>query len=1004
MMVARQGVFSLPAAILSEPNKIKLMKNIYMGIAFLLMVFNRSTASDLTGIFPLTNQILVLHFDDGYAVYHQKGQPRSNEYVVVEPLNLSNAVQKSNYTITSTGDIFYQSARHPVEIGRKSKGTEFTWMCKNWNNGCINNQPDHVKEHYIYLFLPEKLKHNQNYTLNINQLAGNKNVWNFTYDETELVSPSIHSNILGYKPDAQHKFAYLYQWMGDKGGLNLSSYAGKRFYLIDHFTKEPVFEGTVKLRKLKNNMETGQSNETPGANFLGADVYECDFSAFKQHGKYRLVVEEMGCSMSFRIDNGIYQQVYYTSIRGLYHNRSGIELTEPYTEFVRPAPHNPLVTPGFSEKLKYTTSRFIDWNNGDHANSDKPAIEAGIKGSIDSWGWYQDAGDWDGYYTHLNIPTILLFSWQIAPENYTDNQLNIPESSNGIPDILDEAAWLPRFFYRTRNELIRKGYGSGGVGGRVCGDHFGNDGEGIPSYEDTKRIYIVSGEDPHTTFKYAGVAAQLAFSLQKLGAQDPEGVDWKKEAIESYQWAINNTRIGDENIKPAMPDRLRDFRAFAAASLYQLTGDQKYSKQFEIDLASLSSSDFLTGEKRWAPFVLAAFAGDVAVNPNLKNKCKLALLNTADAMVTSADSRACRWGGDFYFPMLIGQPTTPMIFEIIMGYHLSRQDNPEKSSNYLSVIHTTADYFLGTNPLHTTWITGLGINRPQRVFHIDSWYNGKDDMAPGITPYGPWRHETYFTGQGPWDVAWTYQSIYPANIAVWPGHERWYGNYTCPLNAEFTVHQNTILNAAVYGFLSGPANPAFVPNRKPVVNQVQMIRTGDQSATDTLIIKVTASDPDGDNTIHKVEFYNDRQKIGEDYSFPYQLEFIPETNKTLKVKIKVIDEAGAFSYAEKIETVTVSTINATAPRTYINICPNPFKHKITFGMHRNNPGQVHLKIYNLNGSLIWQVKKDISGRSLDELEWIPDKCTISEGLYLYNLKYLCNEKMEEFTGKIIYQN
>src|SRR5665811_2041222 len=114
--------------------------------------------------------------------------------------------------------------------------------------------------------------------------------------------------------------------------------------------------------------------------------------------EYILAVEGVGCSFPFKIENDIYRLPFYTSVRGLYHNRSGIELKEPYTEFTRPAPHNPLITPGFAGKLKYTSSRFIDWTNSDNDNSnpdrpDKKAIEAGMKGPVDSWGWYQDAGD-----------------------------------------------------------------------------------------------------------------------------------------------------------------------------------------------------------------------------------------------------------------------------------------------------------------------------------------------------------------------------------------------------------------------------------------------------------------------------------------------------------------------------------------------------------------------------------------------------------------------------------
>ena len=155
---------------------------------------------------------------------------------------------------------------------------------------------------------------------------------------------------------------------------------------------------------------------------------------------------------------------FYTTVRGLYHNRSGIALTQPCTEFTRNAPHNPNITSGFAGKLRYTASRFVDWNNGDNDPADKPAIEAGDKGPLNTWGWYQDAGDWDTYYSHLNIPCMLMFTWEAAPDHFRDNELNIPESGNGIPDILDEASWLLRFYYRTRHEIIQQGYGTGGVG------------------------------------------------------------------------------------------------------------------------------------------------------------------------------------------------------------------------------------------------------------------------------------------------------------------------------------------------------------------------------------------------------------------------------------------------------------------------------------------------------------------------------------------------------------
>jgi len=52
----------------------------------------------------------------------------------------------------------------------------------------------------------------------------------------------------------------------------------------------------------------------------------------------------------------------------------------------------------------------------------------------------------------------------MAPGNFRDGELTIPESGNGVPDILDEASWLPRFCRRLRHELIAKKWARAGSG------------------------------------------------------------------------------------------------------------------------------------------------------------------------------------------------------------------------------------------------------------------------------------------------------------------------------------------------------------------------------------------------------------------------------------------------------------------------------------------------------------------------------------------------------------
>ena len=174
-------------------------------------------------------------------------------------------------------------------------------------------------------------------------------------------------------------------------------------------------------------------------------------------------------------------------------------------------------------------------------------------------------------------------------------------------------------------------------------------------------------------------------------------------------------------------------------------------------------------------------------------------------LLTAAGMRSARYGGDPWLPMLIGQGTTPLVFEGIMAYGIVRDREPIKAASYLAVLHTTADYFLGTNPLNMTWVTGLGERSPEQLFHLDSWYDDHDGFPAGFTPYGPWRRMPGFSITGPWDIHWPESSVHPA-IDAWPGHERWFGQQTAPLMAEFTVHQNTVNCAALYGALSGAAD------------------------------------------------------------------------------------------------------------------------------------------------------------------------------------------------------
>lgn len=860
-------------------------------------------ASDIVDVQALNSRIILLHFDDGYVRYHQKGESRQNEWVVSEPLDVIKAANNRSYRIEGAAG-YYARPRNPVKVTRKSKGTEFTWLCQSYSSsvGCINASSDHATEHWIYLHLSEPLVEGETYRVYTGDVAGNGSEWKLDFTLEKNRSEAIHVNLVGYEPSAPKKYGYVYHWSGEDGGIDFRDYNGNSFYLIDTQTNEKVFSGKLTFRKNRFNKETNQQNDTPNQNFLGADVYECDFSEFNTPGEYVLAVEGIGRSFPFRIKKDIYRLPFYTSVRGLYHNRSGIALEEPFTEYTRPAPHNPLVTPGFAGKLKYTTSRFVDWNEENNSPSDKQAIEDGILGPVNTWGWYQDAGDWDGYFSHLKIPAMLMLTWEIAPEKFADGELNLPEGVNQIPDILDEARWLIRFFYRTRHELMDKGYGTGGVGSRVAPDWFGHAGDGTPSYLDNGK-WVISGEDPFTTYFYAGLAAHYQLILQKLGVADPENIDWAAEAAEAFDWAKNNTKPDDTNPNKVLGYKLSDFQMYAAATLFRLTGDEKYENTVLQTGKNITASTIIGEDQKWGAYSLITGNEYVIGDSVFVTKLKNAVMATAEQKYSSVNKRACRYGGDLYMPMLVGQGTTPRVFELMMGHFLSKDFAPDKTENYLAALFTTADYFLGCNPLNMAYITHVGVRYPERVMHIDSWYNDWGEMVPGITPYGPWRDQNTSNAIGPWDLHWPYKTLFPEGIENWPGHERWFNNYTTPLNAEFTVHQNTVLSAVVYGYLCNVPDGSFQPNKRPAVNIVSP--TGDSENGGNITIDVQVSDPNGDEDIAWVEFYNGWHKVGESHKAPFRFTWEKPKYGEAKISAKVVDKSGFSANSDTVNIIAV---------------------------------------------------------------------------------------------------
>ena len=141
-----------------------------------------------------------------------------------------------------------------------------------------------------------------------------------------------------------------------------------------------------------------------------------DFTRLRQAGTYYLDVPGVGRSWTFSIGRDVFSRPYYLAMRAFYGQRCGTAV-DLGPEF-----------PGYTHAACHLKGEF-------HSSSGK-------QGERDNIGGWHDAGDYGRYIVNSGITTgTLLWTWEIYGPKLKSIKLNIPESGNGTPDILNEARW-----------------------------------------------------------------------------------------------------------------------------------------------------------------------------------------------------------------------------------------------------------------------------------------------------------------------------------------------------------------------------------------------------------------------------------------------------------------------------------------------------------------------------------------------------------------------------------
>jgi len=468
--------------------------------------------------------------------------------------------------------------------------------------------------------------------------------------------------------------------------------------------KQAVFSGSLK-RSFKPD-------------FAGDYTFIADFTAYHKPGKYLLFVPGTGYSYPFEIKTAVHRQVADASIKAYYFMRASLSLKEKYAGKWARAEGHP------------DTAVLI------HSSA---ASEKRPEGTIISSprGWY-DAGDYNKYIVNSGISTSTLLSlYEDFPDYMKSVKLNIPESGNKIPDVLNEALWNLRWM------LTMQDPNDGGVYHKLTNAVF--DKFEMPD-KATEPRYVVQ-KSTAASLDFAAVMAQANRIFKNFPQELPGLADsCLNAANKAWDWAAKNPGViynqgaMNQKFSPKVTtgdygDRiLSDEFIWAASELSVTTRDSIYLKNINLLPDTRMPLPSWNQVRLLGYYTLLKNSGTLTRSaasdlPDIKKR----LLNFADSLIQGADENAYQtvmtksprnfiWGSN---SVAANQGVA-----LIQAYKLSGDQK------YLRFALANLDYILGRNGAGYCYVTGYGSKSTMNPHHRPSVADSVTDPVPGLLAGG----------------------------------------------------------------------------------------------------------------------------------------------------------------------------------------------------------------------------------------------------------------------------
>lgn len=456
------------------------------------------------------------------------------------------------------------------------------------------------------------------------------------------------------------------------------------FELIDK-TGKVVFEGTA--------------GESKYWELSGNTIREADFSSFTKQGEYQICINENEFSLPFVINDTPYNGLADAALKSYYYARCGVDNKEQ-----------------FGGKWNWTAGH-LDTQVMVHASAADKNRPEGTMLALPG-GWY-DAGDYGKYIVNSSITTwTLMQSLAFNADFHKSQNLNIPESGNELPDVLDESLVNLKWM------MSMQDLADGGVYHKLTTKNF--DAFIMPVEADKQR-YVVQ-KSTSAALDFVSTMAAASQIVRKNGLNELAD-EMKNSAEMAWRWALENPAIfyiQPEDISTGKygDTIFVDEWFWAAAEMYILTDDSQalsiLNKNYQKpntpkwDLVNtLGIISLLTSDKRDE---FKEIESDYMAYVD-----ELLAKEKASPYLVSLDKFA--WGSN-------SDVANDGMLKLV-AYQLTGDQK------YVTSARNDLDYILGRNATGYCFVTGFGSKYPMQPHNRLMAGDGVDEPIPGYIVGGP---------------------------------------------------------------------------------------------------------------------------------------------------------------------------------------------------------------------------------------------------------------------------